>query len=186
MSVRGRSYRYVGPAELRAALRPGGGGYPIASAADFSIWVAARSAAELAEPFTFVVGTDAVLRLAPRRSEHVACAGGANVLSAGEIHFTRETGRWTVDDVSNHSTGYCPDVSSWPDVARALDGAGLGRPSGFTHEVVFRRCPGCEECNIVREEDFVCVFCGSDLPEAWNVDPADGRGTHRDRRSGPA
>ncbi|MFC9588854.1 hypothetical protein [Streptomyces sp. NPDC056944] len=29
----------------------------------------------------------------------------------------------------------------------------------------------CQEHNIVREDDFVCVFCGSDLPEAWNVDP---------------
>ncbi len=26
--------------------------------------------------------------------------------------------------------------------------------------------------NIVREDDFVCVFCGSDLPAAWKVDPA--------------
>lgn len=56
-------------------------------------------------------------------------------------------------------------------MAHALDHAGLGRPSGFTHEVVFRRCPDCQEHNIVREDDFVCVFCGSDLPETWNVDP---------------
>jgi hypothetical protein len=48
----------------------------------------------------------------------------------------------------------------------------LQRPSGFTHEVVFRRCPDCQERNIVREDDFVCVFCGSDLPAAWNVDSA--------------
>ncbi|MFD7446072.1 hypothetical protein [Streptomyces sp. NPDC059909] len=76
-------------------------------------------------------------------------------------------------DVSNQSTGYCPDVSSWPAVAQALDCAGLERPSSFTHEVVFRRCPGCQELSIVREDDFVCVFCGSDLPEAWNVDLAE-------------
>ncbi|MFF3606908.1 hypothetical protein [Streptomyces sp. NPDC002463] len=170
MSVRGRSYRYVGPAELKAAVRPDSGGYRIGSAADFGSWVAERSAAELAEPFTFVVGTDGVLRLAPRRSEHVACAGGGMVLGAGELSFVREARRWAVGEVGNHSTGYCPDVSSWSAVARALDEAGLGRPSGFTHEVVFRRCPGCQECNIVREDDFVCVFCGSELPEAWNVD----------------
>jgi hypothetical protein len=42
---------------------------------------------------------------------------------------------------------------------------------GFTHEVVFRRCPGCQEHNIVREDYFACVFCGSDLPGMWNVDP---------------
>ncbi|MGW0964794.1 hypothetical protein [Streptomyces sp. NPDC002516] len=167
----GRSYRYVGPAELEAAVLPGDSGRRIASAADFDGWIVERSTAELAEPFTFVVGMDGVLRLAPRRSEHVACAGRSPVLSAGEIGFVREADRWTVSEVSNQSTGYCPDACSWAEVARALDAAGLPRPSGFTHEVVFRRCPNCQEHNIVREDDFVCVFCGSDLPTAWNVDP---------------
>lgn len=129
-----------------------------------------QSAAELAEPFTFVVGMDGVLRLAPRQSEHVACAGGDRVLSASEISFGREADRWAVREVS--STGYCPEVTSWAEVARALDAVGLQRPSGFTHEVVFRRCPDCREHNIVREDDFVCVFCGGDLPAAWNVDPS--------------
>ncbi|MFG3137733.1 hypothetical protein ACGFZA_16165 [Streptomyces sp. NPDC048211] len=153
-------------------MRPGGGGCRIGSAADFDAWIAGRLSAELAEPFTFVVGMDAALRLAPRRSEHVACAGGDMVLSAGEISFIREADRWTVSEVSNQSTGYCPDGSSWPEVARALDDVELGRPSGFTHEMVFRRCPDCQEHNIVREDDFVCVFCGSGLPVVWNVDPA--------------
>lgn len=171
MRARERSYGYVGPVELKAAVRPGSGGYRIGSAADFYGWIAERSAAELAEPFTFVVGADGVLRLAPRRGEHVACAGGAMVLSAGEIGFVREGDRWAVSEVSNQSTGYCPDIGSWWAVAQALDDVGLGRPSGFTHEVVFRRCPDCQEHNIVREDDFVCVFCGSDLPEMWNVDP---------------
>ncbi|MGI5508728.1 hypothetical protein [Streptomyces sp. CA-106131] len=170
MSARGRRYRYVGPIDLTTAVQPGCGGCPIGSAAEFDSWVAERSAAELAEPFTFVVDTAGVLRLAPRRSEHVACAGGESVLSAGEIGFIREAGRWLVGHVSNHSTGYCPDVSSWSAVAQALDCVGLRRPSGFTHEVVFRRCPDCQERNIVREDYFVCVFCGSDLPDGWNVD----------------
>ncbi|WP_329524974.1 hypothetical protein [Streptomyces sp. NBC_01462] len=173
MSARKRCYRYVGPVDLIAEVRPGSGGCRIVSAADFDSWVTERPAAELVEPFTFVVDTDGVLRLAPRRSEHVACAGGGLVRSAGEISFSREAGRWVVGDVSNQSTGYCPDVSSWAAVAEALDAVGLGRPSGFTHEVVFRRCPGCQEHNIVREDDFVCVFCGSDVPEAWNLDPAE-------------
>lgn len=76
------------------------------------------------------------------------------VLSAGEIGFVREADRWSVSEVSNQSTGYCPDIGSWSEVARALDNVGLERPSGFTHE-----------------NYFVCVFCGSDLPETWNVDP---------------
>jgi len=171
VSVRAWSYRYVGPIELKAAVRPGSGGYRISSAAEFDDWIAGRSAVELAEPFTFVIGTDGVLRLAPRRSEHVACAGGDMVLSAGEIGFVREADRWAVSEVSNQSTGYCPDIGSWSEVARALDDVGLGRPSAFTQEVVFRRCLGCQERNIVREDDFVCVFCGRDLPETWNVDP---------------
>ncbi|MFE6888117.1 hypothetical protein [Streptomyces sp. NPDC057694] len=156
---------------MEAAVRPGGGGCPISSAADFDSWIGERSAAELTEPFTFVVGMDGVLRLAPRRSEHVACASGDMVLSAGEISFMYEADQWTVGEVSNQSTGYCPDVSSWSAVAHALDGIELARPRGFTQEVVFRRCPDCQEHNIVREDDFICVFCGSDLPESWNVDP---------------
>ncbi|AGS69413.1 hypothetical protein HGI09_44510 [Streptomyces collinus] len=165
------SYRYVGPPELKAVVRPDRGGCRISSAEEFASWVE-RSATELGEPFTFVVDLDCVLHLAPRRSEHVACAGGEAVLGAGEISFTCEAGRWGVGDVSNQSTGYCPDVGSWAAVAEALDRAGLSRPPGFTHEVVFRRCPGCQQHNIVREDDFFCVFCGSDLPETWNVDPS--------------
>ncbi|NEB51923.1 hypothetical protein G3I48_06395 [Streptomyces griseus] len=150
MSARGRSYRYVGRVELKAAVQPGSGGCRISSAEELDDWIARRSAAELAEPFTFVVGTDGVLRLAPRRSKHVACAGGGTVLSVGEIGFVRETGQWAVSEVSNQSTGYCPDIGSWSEVARALDDVGHERPSGFTHAVVFRRCPGCQELNIVR------------------------------------
>ncbi len=65
-----------------------------------------QSLSELAEPFIFVIGMDCALRLAPRRSEHVACAGGDMVLSAGEISFMSEAGRWAVSAVSNQSTGY--------------------------------------------------------------------------------
>ncbi|SHH36044.1 MULTISPECIES: hypothetical protein [unclassified Streptomyces] len=164
------SYRYVGPAELRSLVRPGGEGRSTGSPADFDEWVSARTVEELAEPFTFVVDHAGVLRLAPRRSEHVVCAAGEAVLGAGEISFREESGRWAVDEVSNQSTGYCPDVSSWAAVAEALDQAGIVRPSGFTHEVVFRRCPSCQQLNVVREEDFVCVFCDEELPREWNVD----------------
>ncbi|GLW48891.1 hypothetical protein Stsp02_45530 [Streptomyces sp. NBRC 14336] len=166
-----QGYRYVGPAEPRSAVRAGDGGRRIGSAADFEAWVGEQSAAELGEPFTYVVGMDGVLRPAARRSEHVACAGGGRVLGAGEIGFVREAGRWGVGEVSNQSTGYCPDLTSWSAVARALDAVGLRRPSGFTYEVVFRRCGDCQEHNIVREDDYVCVFCGGELPPVWNVDP---------------
>ncbi|MFE0465173.1 hypothetical protein ACFW1A_38570 [Kitasatospora sp. NPDC058965] len=169
MGTQQRNYRYVGPAELTALVRPGGGGRTICSPADFAEWVAARTPDELAEPFTFVVDAAGVLRLAPRRSEHVVCADGGAVLSAGELSFHEEAGHWTVDEVSNQSTGYCPDISSWPAVAAALDRIGIARPSGFTQELVFRRCRSCRELAIVREQDFVCLFCSADLPLEWNV-----------------
>ncbi|MFZ3474720.1 hypothetical protein ACODT3_02460 [Streptomyces sp. 4.24] len=171
-----RSYRYVGPPALRTLVRPGAEGRGIRSAADFDDWASARPAAELAEPFTFVVDPAGLLRLAARRSEHVVCAGGEPVLAAGEMTFGARSraGRWAVVGVSNQSTGYCPDVGSWPAVAAALDAAGIARPDGFTHEVVFRRCPACGQLSIVREEDFFCVFCDGELPQEWNVD-ANGR-----------
>ncbi|MEU2926735.1 hypothetical protein ABZ636_17060 [Streptomyces sp. NPDC007251] len=167
----GRSYRYVGPEDVKAGIRPGGSGADVRTAGEFADWAAGRSREELAEPFTFVVRVDGVLRLAPRRSEHVACAGGEPVLSAGEISFREDAGRWVVREVSNQSTGYCPDVGSWPAVAGALDRAGLGHPGRFTHEVIFRRCLTCGQHNIVRDGHFVCVFCDADLPERWNIDP---------------
>jgi RNA polymerase subunit RPABC4/transcription elongation factor Spt4 len=37
--------------------------------------------------------------------------------------------------------------------------------------VVFRRCEECGERAIVREDDFLCVFCGGNLPEQWNLAP---------------
>jgi hypothetical protein len=169
VSAGGWRHGYVGPAELLGTVRPGAEGRVVRSAGDLDGWLAGRAEAELTEPFTYVVGLDGLLRLAPRRSEHVACAGGAEVLGAGEMGFERAAGLWTVREVSNQSTGYCPRLGSWDAVERALDGADIGRPDGFTHAVVFRRCVSCREISIVREGDFVCVFCGSDLPTAWNI-----------------
>jgi hypothetical protein len=168
----GWRYRYVGPADVRSAALRGDEGYLVWSLGDFERWVATGSSRDLAEPFTYVVDAEGVLRLAPRRSEHVACAGGGEVLGAGEVTFARERDGWMVSEISNQSTGYCPDIGSWPAVAAALDQAGLAHPDGFTSRFLFRRCPRCQERNVVKEDDFVCAACGSDLPQAWNVDPS--------------
>ncbi|MFH8382460.1 hypothetical protein ACH4E7_16155 [Kitasatospora sp. NPDC018058] len=177
----GRAYRYVGPPELRELTSDGSpDGRRVRTAREFAAWAGERTAAEWAEPFTFVVDLAGALRLAPRRSEHVACAGGELVLGAGEIGFRCSDGGGRgargargareVETVSNLSTGYCPDVRSWTAVAAALDRVGLPHPGGFTHAVVFRRCPECGRCGIVREEHYVCVFCDADLPGQCNVD----------------
>jgi hypothetical protein len=157
---------------VRSAALRGDEGCLIRSLDEFERWVATVSGRDLAEGFTYVVDVEGVLRLAPRCSEHVACAGGGEVLGAGEVTFARQRDGWVVSEVSNQSTGYCPDIGSWSAVATALDRAGLARPGGFTSVFVFRRCPRCQERNVVKEGDFVCAACGGDLPEEWNVDPS--------------
>jgi hypothetical protein len=155
-----RRYSYVGPDSLRSL--PGPPGASVTCPADLERWLAEQGGAE--EPFTFVIRADSpVLRLAPRRSEHVACAGGQEVLAAGEMAFVRAGAGWAVAEVSNQSTGYCPDPSSWPAVAEALDRAGVAHPPGYTTEIIFRFCPVCGERNIVREGDYTCALCDGAL-----------------------
>ncbi|WBB70775.1 hypothetical protein [Micromonospora sp. WMMD812] len=169
MVATGRRYRYVGPADVRASVGDAPAGAPIRSAVDLDAYLAAADPRDRDEPFTYVIDPDGTLRLAPRRSEHVACAGGGDVLGAGEIAFARERDGWVVTEVSNQSTGYCPDPASWAAVADALDRAGVGRPEGFTAAVVFRRCLACGERNVVRDDDYICALCGAELPE--DVEP---------------
>jgi hypothetical protein len=126
------------------------------------------------EPFTFVVDLEGTLRLAPRRSEHVACAGGRPVLSAGEITFEPGPDGPEVTSATNQSTGYCPEPGSWTAVAAALDRIGVPRPGRFTDEFHFRRYSRCEERNIVKDGDFACAICEADLPAAWNFGSAAG------------
>ncbi|MFC7548727.1 hypothetical protein [Plantactinospora sp. GCM10030261] len=163
-----RSYRYVGPVDVLASGSREDG-RRIDSAGDLAEWLATLNPAERAEPHTFVVDDTGGLRLAPRRSEHVACAGGRPVLSAGEITFARQDTGWTVTEVSNQSTGYCPEPSSWPVVAAACDRAGLPHPGGFTTAFEFRRCSACGQLAIVKDDDLTCAACGGELPTAWKV-----------------
>ncbi|NUU22442.1 MAG: hypothetical protein HOV68_13145 [Streptomycetaceae bacterium] len=155
---------------MARAARSAPGGAVIGSYDDLAAWLAGRERAELDEPFTYTLGADGVLRLAPRRSEHVACAGGEPVCAAGELGFARGRGegRWLVAEASNLSTGYCPDVTCWPALAAALDHLGVGRPDAWTYPITFRRCAACGERNIVRDHDFTCALCAAELPRDWN------------------
>ena len=172
-----QQYQYVGPADIRdSALASSPLGTPIHSVDDLSAWIVSRSSDT--EPdgsliATFTVDVSGTLLLAPRRSEHVACAGGGPVLSAGEITFSSDG---DVSEITNQSTGFCPEPESWPTVANALDAIPVDRPDDFTTRVVFRLCPGCNERNIVKDGWFVCDLCGADLPENWNF-PVAQRGT---------
>jgi len=159
MAAGSRIYHYVGPDEVLAAARPLPSGRAVLAREDIPA---------AGEPFTFVIDLDGALLLAPRRSEHVACAGGMPVLSAGEITFERGRDGLAVTSATNQSTGYCPEPGSWPAVAAALDRIGVPHPGRFTDEFIFRRCPKCGERNIVKDGDFTCAICDAELPPAWN------------------
>ena len=161
------TYRYVGPAEILRQVAGSPGGRVVASPADLREWLA--EADEPPEPdgsvpATFIVDGDGRLRLAPRRTEHVACAEGGEVLAAGELFLRGET----VVGATNQSTGYCPRPESWAAVAAALDAAGLPHPGGYTAEFVFRRCEACQALNVVKDGWLVCAVCDAPLPPDWN------------------
>ncbi|MFE0132547.1 hypothetical protein ACFWY6_13405 [Streptomyces sp. NPDC059037] len=158
------TYEYVGPPEIKESIQ-NGTGFRVQSAGDLEKFLSSRDRDELDQPFTFIVDMSGILRLAARRSEHVACAGGGTVLAAGEIEFSRQADRWMAVSVSNQSTGYCPDVESWTAVESALDHAGIQHGSGYSHPITFRRCPrpSCREWNSVKDSYFFCVFCDSPL-----------------------
>ena len=117
---------------------------------------------------TFVVNLEGRLRIADCHSEHVACSGGGDVLAAGEMLFSIDGLDVSVEQVSNQSTGYCPEPESWVAVGRALDSAGIAHPGVFTTACEFRRCESCGERNIVKDRWFYCDICGAKLPDHWN------------------
>ena len=161
-----KAFKYVGPSEILARSRDAPKGAAIASRDDAAAWFRAHGRDESGWA-TYVVNLAGELLVAPRRSEHVACAGGEPVLAAGEIRFDLDG---SVLDISNHSTGYCPSEDCWEAARAAFDRASLRRPDAFTRVVVFRRCASCGERNLVKDDWFVCALCDAELPVAWNFD----------------
>ena len=129
-----RLYRYVGPPRILERVRSQPMGALIQSPDDVWDWIENHRPETIGGRViaTFVIDAAGSLRIADRRSEHAACAGGLPVRSAGEIAFAVAAGRRIeVGDVSNQSVGYCPEPESWPAVAEALRNAGLAAPEGF-------------------------------------------------------
>ena len=163
-------YRYVGPRQIAERVSPSNFGTPIRSPEDVRCW-ARNTDQELRDDTvtaTFVVDSSGLLLIADRRSEHVACAGGASVRSAGEVTFAIGP-LVEVIEVSNQSTGYCPEPECWPAVADSLKAAGLVPPNGFTLECTFRKCTDCENVSLVKDGHFKCPSCARDLPRDYNV-----------------
>ena len=163
-----RTYRYVGSEEIARQAQAAIERLQPTAPADIRAWSARvkRSALE----FTYIVDTGGNLWLSDRRTEHVACARGAQVLGAGEIEIAVGPDSVTVASITNQSTGYCPEPDCWPAVRDALARAGLEPPDGFTYAFRFRRCPTCRGINILKDAMPECPSCGTDLPAAWNLD----------------
>lgn len=162
-----RRYAYVGPPEILARHRGDAAASAVTSRAALAAWIGTHERSLRADGFavTWVVTAEGALRVAPRRSEHVACAGGDEVLAAGEATLSRDA---RVVEASNLSTGYCPEPACWSALAEALDRAEIPRPAGFAHALVFRRCEACGQRNVVRDDHFACAVCDAPLPARWN------------------
>ena len=164
-----RHYSYVGPPAVLEQSRDTEPGSVVRTRADLEQWLESRRSASNADgtlTATFVIDATGLLRLADQRSEHVACAQGGPVLSAGEITF--DLSDLSVPDVSNQSTGFCPEPESWSHVADALDRLDVTHPACFTIPIVFRLCPRCGERSIVKDDWYVCALCDAELPRVWN------------------
>lgn len=166
-----RSYCYVGPEEIRERTVGNSQRTHLASMADLLRWLSDAEPNPRRRdyiPATFIVDLHTQLWIADRRSEHVACALGGNVLAAGELVFSQTGNKAGIIEATNQSTGYCPEPECWQFVAAALDSAGLPHPEGFTTKFHFRRCEDCGSTNIIKNDVFECAVCGTTLSAEWN------------------
>jgi hypothetical protein len=166
-------YKYVGSEEIERSVANCASGTVINSISSLNNWIyntfdRQAISANLVTA-TFVIDTNIDLRLADRHSEHVACAAGHPVLSAGEIFISCERAHLEVFEITNQSTGYCPEIESWHYVEIALAKIPIDRPSCFTTEFTFRRCCNCKQINIIKDGLFICAVCNSKLASEWNL-----------------
>ena len=164
-------YHYVGTSEILAALPEESSRVCIRSAGDVLVWIHETEQPQEADGTvisTFIIDTAGQLWINDRRSEHVLCAAGGNVLSAGEITFDATSA--TVTAITNQSTGYCPEPASWSAVQKALNHAAILHPGDFTTSYIFRKCASCGTKNIIKDDWFYCGVCDAKLPETWNFD----------------
>lgn len=170
-----RTYRYIGDAAHLAAGPSAPHRQHVTGPADVRNWVEeTRQELDAAREVTttFIIDDDGQLWIADRHSEHVQCARGGDVLSAGEMTFQVRRDALSVTGITNQSTGYCPEPDSWPAVQTALYRAALPHPGGFSTAFVFRRCPKCRATNLIKEGWMECGVCAAALPERWNFDTA--------------
>jgi hypothetical protein len=164
-----REYCYIGSSQFRDLTPQNIRRVQVRSADEVRQWITNQPReVDGTVVATFIVDTDGELWINDRRSEHVWCAAGRNVLSAGEMTFELRGQGIEVVEVTNQSTGYCPEPESWGTVEKTLENAKIPHPSDFTMRFLFRRCDQCGTTNIVKDEWFVCGVCDAPLSQTWN------------------
>jgi hypothetical protein len=166
-----RQYSYVGSHDLLQLLNRPSHRTHITSATDVLQWIAETRQsfdADKSVVATFIIDLSQQLWIADQRSEHVRCADGQQVLGAGEITFAVYKLDVEVVEITNQSTGYCPEPESWGAVAKALAKTNIPFPPAFTITYLFRRCEHCGTTNIVKDNWFECGVCQAPLPQNWN------------------
>lgn len=164
-------HKYIGSQEIIDNLPEKSARVCVNSAKDVLEWIkSSKQSPEYDSCYvaTFIISVDEKLWINDRHSEHVLCANGKNVLSAGEITFEVEGNTVEIVAISNQSTGYCPEASSWITVAHALENSKIRHPDDFTSQYIFRKCEHCGQKNIVKDEWYFCAVCDSELSETWN------------------
>lgn len=160
-------YQYIGPKEILKQVKPERIGKMVQSEDDIKDWIASTNQKTDANDeiiATFIIDLEENIRINDRHSEHVVCANGNAILSAGEITFELDKNKISISKITNQSTGYCPSPKSWNSVEKVLRKTKVEFPDYWTTEFIFRICPNCKNINIVKDDFFVCMICENDLP----------------------
>lgn len=164
-------YRYVGSHEIKESLSTYSHRHKVTSQQGVITWLANSEHPINVDgtiTLTFIVDTEGLLWVNDRHSEHILCANGGEVLSAGEMTFEVKPDSVSVVAVTNQSTGYCPQPESYPVVKKGLEQTDIPHPSHFTTAYHFRLCDQCGTTNIIKDDWYVCAVCDSDLSQTWN------------------
>ncbi len=169
-------YSFVGNNILLNLIKPELKGFHIKSMSDVELWISKNhQQADFNHEITatFVIDLNFNLLVNDRHSEHVVCANGQNILSAGEITFEilakykNKKSKIIISKITNLSTGYCPSPTSWIAIQKTLEKIDIPFPTFFTTAFQFRICNKCGWINVIKDNFFVCLNekCKNELAE---------------------
>ena len=166
------TYEYIGPSDILKRIKPQYKGATVTSIQDIKDWINHHQPTAKAGTIltcTFIINLDDQLVITDRHAEHVQCALGNLVKSAGEINFyIAKRNKIQIDSITNQSTGYCPHATSWKSVKIALEKVfDTNIPDGFDPEFIFSYCSQCQTRQIVKDEFYFCPTCHGTLLDEY-------------------